>query len=681
MACVSTANAAGYSCPTLKKYTSCSSGYYLNGTGAGNSCSACPSGCTCAGGTAAPVCCTNTCTSTRNTTSTSSGTEACAITNGAGTRSYTNTCNGYYTGGDNCAGGCSGCSSWARTSTGTCTLTSCNSGYSQSGNSCVCTTPCTSVSTSTTVSCTATCSVANGTCTCGANSGSQTVYGYYTSSGCASAGASCSGFTETSRSACSGCTRNITCNNGYYKNSSGTCSQCESGYYCTGGVRYGCPATTTSAVYHYNGPTVLRSPAGATTATQCYLDSAVADYWTFEFQYHGFYRSTGKCYYSASTQKYNNCENSKRFTECNAGYFINDSVAMASGFANSCTACSPGTYTAQYGHIGNYGSDGSYNYSTACTACPAGTYTDAAAATSCKHCPDYYGDNPTVGQTSLSGCQITVGAGQYLTTKNGTTKGTCPAGTYNPIHSVNYGSVSSCNTCPAGTYSKAGAGSCTACSGANEYQPNTGQSSCLAVPFGYTKTSNSAIAPITLNCPAGQFMWHWGGKAACESCHADYYCPGGTNIYDSGVVNSQNSAGIIPIYTCPAGWGATDGGGAAASDCFKTCGNSSVSNGYIPPNSGRAYYPNDCVYNASNTVCSSGYNLTSDNVCAQLCTAGITRINLGGGISVPLYKSKPTTRAIGVGYANQVCYGNLAAGRAAGAINVNIGGTVYHSGH
>ncbi len=48
--------AAGYTCPTYKKYTSCSSGYYLNGTNAGNSCTPCPSGCTCAGGTAAPSC-------------------------------------------------------------------------------------------------------------------------------------------------------------------------------------------------------------------------------------------------------------------------------------------------------------------------------------------------------------------------------------------------------------------------------------------------------------------------------------------------------------------------------------------------------------------------------------------------------------------------------------------------
>ena len=43
--------AAGYTCNT-KTYSSCSQNYYLNGS----TCSTCPSGCTCAGGTAAPVC-------------------------------------------------------------------------------------------------------------------------------------------------------------------------------------------------------------------------------------------------------------------------------------------------------------------------------------------------------------------------------------------------------------------------------------------------------------------------------------------------------------------------------------------------------------------------------------------------------------------------------------------------
>ncbi|MBQ2859362.1 MAG: InlB B-repeat-containing protein, partial [Alphaproteobacteria bacterium] len=39
-----TANAfaAGYSCPSYKKYTSCNAGYYLNGTEPGNTCASCP---------------------------------------------------------------------------------------------------------------------------------------------------------------------------------------------------------------------------------------------------------------------------------------------------------------------------------------------------------------------------------------------------------------------------------------------------------------------------------------------------------------------------------------------------------------------------------------------------------------------------------------------------------------
>ena len=48
---VGNAFAAGYTCASYKKYTSCNAGYYLTGTAVGNSCAACPSGWTSAGGT------------------------------------------------------------------------------------------------------------------------------------------------------------------------------------------------------------------------------------------------------------------------------------------------------------------------------------------------------------------------------------------------------------------------------------------------------------------------------------------------------------------------------------------------------------------------------------------------------------------------------------------------------
>ncbi len=87
--------ADGYTCPESKKYTECSSGYYMayngdyNGTPTtGNTCDVCPTGCTCAGGTDAPVCSVtvtlnlNGGTGTPQTTAHCTGT-TCTCPNGA----------------------------------------------------------------------------------------------------------------------------------------------------------------------------------------------------------------------------------------------------------------------------------------------------------------------------------------------------------------------------------------------------------------------------------------------------------------------------------------------------------------------------------------------------------------------------------------------------------------------
>ncbi len=640
--------AAGYSCPTYKKYTSCNSGFYLNGTSAGNACVSC-----------------STVSFTDIGTDTGTDTSGCTATSQTVT---VNISNGSYKQNQTR----SGSRSWSRPKSRTCYRTG-GAGGTNGASACTGSGNCGGYTYG---------SYSYGSCSYGAwtNSGSGYNYscnaGYYLSNGqclaCGGNGYYCPG--DNTR-------KSVTA--GYYStggdaNTRTGQSRCTSPSYCTG-VKYSCPPPNNDKVHTYNGPNILRAPTGATAATQCYLDNSLADTWTFEYQYHGFWRSDGKCYYSASTNIYNNCEYPKRFTECNAGYFIDNSIPMASDFSNTCTPCSAGTYTTAVGNIGSDVADGSYTYATSCTACGAGTYQDASAATSCKNCPNGYTDNKTTGQSKIEGCQIAVAGGKYLTTKNTTTTASCSAGTARGAHNVAYGSTSSCDKCGAGTY--APAASCTACSGAAEYQPNAGASSCIGIPHGYVKASNSSVTPITITCPAGQFMWHWSsanGNTTCESCHAGYYCPGGTNIYGSGSVGSPNSAGVVTIYGCPSPYTAGGKGLSAQSQCKKTCGNSGVSNGYIPPNAGAVTYPSDCAYNAANTVCNSGFNLTSSNVCAAMCAAGVTKIR-AGSVTVPLYAAKQTTPALHVNVGGQACYGNLGSGKATSSINVSYGGNTYHS--
>lgn len=89
---------AGYTCPAYVMYNSCNAGYYMTGTSsasdttcnatpvAGNDCKACPSGQTCAGGTACPQSCTP-CSATNASCSVSVSNNTCV---------YTTACNSGY---------------------------------------------------------------------------------------------------------------------------------------------------------------------------------------------------------------------------------------------------------------------------------------------------------------------------------------------------------------------------------------------------------------------------------------------------------------------------------------------------------------------------------------------------------------------------------------------------------
>ncbi len=488
--------------------SACQAGYYKNG----NSCATCSSlGYTSSangnsnGAGACYRSCTKSCTrqicppnaTCRHGSSSTSGTQ-------------------YY------GGSCSAASS-------TCSISiSCNSGYYKSGSSCP---ACTGVSaTDLSQSCSrnpTSTELSNAHATAGTISGAkQQCTGKHTGGPAGATSASqCTGC--SSWGTCSGGTLTITsCSAGYYKNGN-SCKLCESGYYCNNSTRYSCPPTSSSKFYSYNGAAVLRSPAGASAATQCYLDSDVDDYWTFEFQYKGFYRVPGKCYYDSSTQVYNNCENNKHFSECNAGYYINQSVSMGSGFTNSCTPCSPGTYTAQVGNIGSQapGQDGSYTYATSCTACSPGTYNGATAATGCSSCTSISATDlsqscsRSATSTELSNAHATAG------TISGATQKCTGKHTGGPAGAT---SASQCTGCSSWGSCSGGTVVASACQ-AGYYKNGN---SCEKCPTGYTSANGTTggIGSCYINVSAGNYI-KTANSSTQSTCTAGYWNPAHTVYY------------------------------------------------------------------------------------------------------------------------------------------------------
>ena len=673
---------------------SCKSGYYKSG-------SSCPS-CTTVSATDLSQSCSRSPTSTELSNAHAS----------AGTISGAKQqCTGKHTGGAGGtagSGSCTGCSSWGTCSGGTLTITSCSPGYYlnglSAGNRCL---SCTSISASDlSQSCSRSATsteLNNAHATAGTISGAtQQCTGNHTSGPTGATSASqCTGC--SSWGSCSGGTLTITsCAAGYYK-SGNSCKLCESGYYCNNSIRYSCPPTSSSKFYSYNGAAVLRSPAGASAATQCYLDSDVADYWTFEFQYKGFYRASGKCYYSSSTQVYNNCENNKHFSECNAGYYINKSVSMGPGFTNSCTACSPGTYTTQVGNIGSQapGQDGSYTYATSCTACSPGTYNGATAATGCSSCKNISASDlsqscsrgPT--STELSNAHATAGTisgatqqctGNHTSGPTGATSssqctgcsswGTCSGGTLT-ITSCSagyYKDGNSCKSCPSGYPNSpdGNTGGITSCYSNTKSRAWTGGQTACTKPSGCASVSCKTCSGSACNYVAYSNSAGTGDgeiKSGCSTNGAN--CQQQLDKPTSASADHYISGLTCPA--CPESYPNSAGGNIGQSMCYKTCEDIDITGGTNVPTSSTAYYGNSCTYT---TVCDDGYNLTG-NTCSQLCTLGVTSLRTGNGVTIPLYSSALSTPSLNIGTGGGVCYGILESG--AGTLNIQYDGKTYHA--
>ena len=353
---------AGYTCSaSSKKYTSCKSGYYLNGTGAGNSCSTCSSlGYTSSanGNSNGAAACYKSCTKacTRQTCPSSAYSCSHGSTSTSGTQYY--------------GGSCS-----APSSTCSLTINSCKSGYYKNGNSCA---TCSSLGYTSSAngnsngaaacykSCTRACTrqtcPSNATCTHGSTSTSGTQY----------YGGSCSAASST-------CSISISCNSGYYKSGSscpactsvsatdlsqscsrnptstelsnahayagtisgakqqctgkhtggaggtagsGSCTGCSSWGTCSGGTL---TITSCSAGYYKDGNSCKSCPSGYTSAN-------------------GTTGGIGSCYINVSAGNYIKAANSSTQSTCTAGYW-NPAHTVYYGNTSSCNKCTGTTYS------------------------------------------------------------------------------------------------------------------------------------------------------------------------------------------------------------------------------------------------------------------------------------------------------------------------------------------------
>jgi len=175
-------------------------------------------------------------------------------------------------------------------------------------------------------------------------------------------------------------------------------------------------------------------------------------------------------------------------------------------------------------------------------------------------CPTIYTTNTTAGKTLATQCQASVTAGKYIATTNAGTLTDCPSGSYCAGATINYGATGGstlCSTLGGGLYSQSATGSdaasdcyaevaggkyisaktagsltnceagykCpagnvfwdsignrAACSGANEYQDQTSQTTCKSVTGGYYKVSNTELQ----NCGAGYWCAN-GTRTACAT--------------------------------------------------------------------------------------------------------------------------------------------------------------------
>ena len=499
-------SAGGYSCPTYKKYTSCSAGYYMtnsstsstyNGTPkAGNACRPCSvygSNYTCAGGTAAPQAITVnvTCQAGQYLPKGATSCTTCPA-------------------GSYCPGGTFSSISLVTGATSNRGITTCPGTYSNSATGSSTINDCYLI-------------LNDGEMVGLVNMGSQL------------------------------------CNEGYYCNHDGqkiyydedeeerdlTDSRPTVGGYeaCARGS-YTADYEATSCDACPNGKTT--SGTGSTSCDVTCSNSANVATWntaTWQENYVSNHCSIKTC---ATGYKLENNKCVLSAVTCAAGQYLPKG-------ATSCATC-PAGYKCP--------SSGTYTVSTTTdqgnTACSGSTeYQDATGQTSCKTPSDgYYKKDNTSQQVCGTGyfcksgtrtacttygtgyttdtttasvntqCYLNVAAGKVRKGTTGTTLNTCTAGTYKAAHKAYYGTSYSCDSCTGRTkYSAAGAASCSTVSsgyyttGCNSSNNNcTGQSQCTSGTWCASGVQNQCSSLTGVSVSGGTYSSAVGSSAntACK---------------------------------------------------------------------------------------------------------------------------------------------------------------------
>ena len=546
--------AAGYSCPSYKKYTSCASGYYMTSSSssktcnttakAGNACRPCSvmgSNYTCAGGTSCPKLNSVTCSAGYYLKANATSCSPCGGNN-------------YY-----CKGGTFNVSSSAQ---GRSTV---SSGYYSTGG------------TSTT---------RTGQSACGGNN-------YYCSGGVrytVSSGYYSTGGTSTTRTGQSQCTGATYCSSGVQNSCPGSytanttagktaASQCQisvsAGKYiatANSSTQSTCAAGRYKAAHTVNyGSTSSCSTCSAGTYSSSGAASCTACSGSTQYQ-----NLTGQSSCKTVSSGYYKSSNSAQ-TQCPSGYRDGAGAANINGCemdvdaghyvatANSSTqsTCAGGRYKAA--HTVKYGSTSS------CSTCGAGTYSSSGAA-SCTACS---GSTQYQNETGQSSCK-TVSDGYYKSSNSAQAQ--CPSGYRDGAGAANQ------NSC-VGSFTKTGS-----------QQTPSMQTGCVARTLGtctpgtctYTKQySGTIVSDCTpTNCTKPQ---------TCTSADDNYYLSGGSAA------------------KCSSSYPYSDGGNISSSYCYKygTKTGSQV-NGSVPTNCASVTSWNSCT---PGTCQYKDYNGATDGTC------------------------------------------------------------------